>query len=252
MVAPNGARRTKSDHPALPVTIPEIVETAIDCHAAGAGGLHAHVRDKNQDHVLDAGLYLELISELNSRAPNLQVQITTEAVGKYTPVQQRALVNQVRPESVSVALSEMTSDLEAELGAVRNFYHDQRPAGTMVQHILYAADEIAAYSAYVGRGIIPDEPPQFLFVLGRHTKDQQSDSDDLKPFLKALSDHNISADWAVCAFGQNETECLRAGFRANGKARVGFENSIWMSNGQVAVNNADRVAELQQILKNEN
>ena len=31
MVAPNGARRSKSDHPALPVTLPEIVATARAC-----------------------------------------------------------------------------------------------------------------------------------------------------------------------------------------------------------------------------
>ncbi|MEC7495261.1 MAG: 3-keto-5-aminohexanoate cleavage protein, partial [Pseudomonadota bacterium] len=29
MVAPNGARRTKADHPAIPVTIQETVETAL-------------------------------------------------------------------------------------------------------------------------------------------------------------------------------------------------------------------------------
>jgi uncharacterized protein (DUF849 family) len=38
MVAPNGARRTKADHPAVPMTIAEIVETARQCYAEGAGG----------------------------------------------------------------------------------------------------------------------------------------------------------------------------------------------------------------------
>ena len=36
MVAPNGARLTDDDHPAVPVTIPQIVETARRCAAAGA------------------------------------------------------------------------------------------------------------------------------------------------------------------------------------------------------------------------
>ena len=30
MVAPNGARRTRQDHPELPVTVPQIAETADD------------------------------------------------------------------------------------------------------------------------------------------------------------------------------------------------------------------------------
>ena len=57
MVAPNGARRTKADHQAIPVMIPETVETAKSCAAAGAGAMHLHVRDTEQRHVLDAGMY---------------------------------------------------------------------------------------------------------------------------------------------------------------------------------------------------
>ncbi|MEM8916119.1 MAG: 3-keto-5-aminohexanoate cleavage protein, partial [Pseudomonadota bacterium] len=110
MVAPNGARRTKADHPALPVTIPEIVATAKACFEAGADGLHAHVRDGDQRHVLDAGLYRELLSELSAQVPDLAVQITTEAVGQYSPPEQRAVVREVMPKAVSVALSEMLSD----------------------------------------------------------------------------------------------------------------------------------------------
>ncbi|MEZ5840413.1 MAG: 3-keto-5-aminohexanoate cleavage protein [Hyphomicrobiales bacterium] len=35
VVAPNGARKTHADHPAVPVTIPEIVATAAACFKAG-------------------------------------------------------------------------------------------------------------------------------------------------------------------------------------------------------------------------
>ena len=51
MVAPNGARRTTADHPAVPVTIPDIVESAVARHAAGAGAIHFHVRDTDQQHI---------------------------------------------------------------------------------------------------------------------------------------------------------------------------------------------------------
>ena len=64
MVAPNGARRTKSDHPAIPVTLEETVETAKRCHAAGAEAIHFHLRDDAEQHILDAGLYKEGLVEL--------------------------------------------------------------------------------------------------------------------------------------------------------------------------------------------
>lgn len=67
MVAPTGARRGKADHPALPVSIPEIVATAVACFAAGARAIHAHVRDAGGLHSLDPGLYRELLAELHRR-----------------------------------------------------------------------------------------------------------------------------------------------------------------------------------------
>ena len=104
MVAPNGARRTKADHRALPVTIPEIVQTAVACFEAGAGAIHAHVRDADGMHVLAAGLYRELIGELKTVVPEMAVQVTTEAVGQYSPADQRKLVRDVMPAMVSVPI----------------------------------------------------------------------------------------------------------------------------------------------------
>ncbi len=44
-VAPNGARKSKADHPRLPLTPSELAECAQDCLDAGASMLHLHVRD---------------------------------------------------------------------------------------------------------------------------------------------------------------------------------------------------------------
>ena len=49
MVAPNGARKVKKDHPAVPLTISETVATAKSCYEAGAGAIHLHVRDKKDN-----------------------------------------------------------------------------------------------------------------------------------------------------------------------------------------------------------
>ena len=111
MVAPNGARLKKTDHPAIPVTIPEIVETAQACLAAGADGIHAHIRNERGEHVLDAGIYRELLGELVRTVPAMYHQITTEAVGRYSPGQQIALVRDLKPKAVSIALREMLGGL---------------------------------------------------------------------------------------------------------------------------------------------
>jgi 3-keto-5-aminohexanoate cleavage enzyme len=242
MVAPNGARRTTADHPALPVTIPQIVETAKACVAAGAAGIHAHVRNDEQIHVLDAGLYNELIVELARAVPDMAIQITTEAVGRYSPDQQRAVVRAVMPAMVSVGLREMApGDDTAEAG---RFYRWAHEAGIAVQHILYEPNELSQLFGLIENGVIPESGLQCLFVLGRYARDQESDPLDLLAFLDTLKMSDISADWAVCAFGRNETATLAAAFAAGGKARVGFENSLWNADGSVAADNAERVREI--------
>lgn len=242
MVAPNGAQRGKADHPALPVTIPEIVACAAECLAAGADGIHAHVRDAEGRHVLDAGLYAELTAELARAVPGMAVQITTEAVGRYTPAEQRALVARLRPASVSVALREITAEPDTRL--TRAFFHDCGAGGTAVQHILYSAEEVDRLAALVADGTIPDRPLQLLHVLGRYSAGQVSSPADLAAPLARQRAAGLQADWAVCAFGPDETGCLLAARRAGGKMRIGFENNLLMADGSLAVSNAARVAEL--------
>ncbi|WP_370321533.1 3-keto-5-aminohexanoate cleavage protein [Oricola sp.] len=245
MVAPNGARRTKADHPAMPVTIPQTVATAKACFEAGAGGIHAHVRDADQAHVLDAGLYRELVAELARELPDMTVQITTEAVGRYSPEEQRAVVRAVMPKMVSVALREMIPDPDTSEAA--RFYQWAHEAQIAVQHILYTPNEVSRLEELVETGVIPRDDLQCLFVLGRYAKDQESDPLDLLPFLDTLNMSALVADWAVCAFGRGETAALQAAFAAGGKARVGFENSLWNADGSLAADNAERVREISAL-----
>ena len=67
MVAPNGARPSKKDHPAVPVTISETVETAKACFKSGATGIHFHMRDEKGQHILDSGLCKEALNELQKK-----------------------------------------------------------------------------------------------------------------------------------------------------------------------------------------
>ena len=54
-VAPTGAETAKSDCPQLPTTLEELVATARECEAAGAGMVHVHIRDAEHRPTLDLG-----------------------------------------------------------------------------------------------------------------------------------------------------------------------------------------------------
>ncbi|NND91738.1 MAG: 3-keto-5-aminohexanoate cleavage protein [Granulosicoccus sp.] len=250
MVAPNGARRTRADHPALPVSIEQTVLTAKACHAAGADGLHLHVRDQAGAHILDAGLYGEAIQELQHTVPGMRVQITTEAVGCYTPAQQRQLVRDCEPASVSVSVAELSANAETRLNI--DFYNECQDRGIAVQHILYEPADLVSLVSLFPQGLYADQALQLLFVLGRYSVDQQSRSVDLIPFTDVARRLSPDADWAVCAFGIGETACLQSAHEAGGKLRVGFENSLWHADGRLAADNAERVAVARSIIDGRN
>lgn len=236
MAAPNGARRGKADHPALPVTIPETVAEAVRCRAAGAAAIHAHVRDRTGAHVLDAGLYAELIAEIAAAAPDMLVQVTTEGVGRYGPEDQARVVRALRPAMVSVALGEMVPDAAALAHAAR-FYAWAAEAGVHVQHILYAPAEAARLDALLADGTIPAGLTCRLFVLGRYG-DRPAAPGDLGAFLPPPA-----APWFLCAFGRAEGACIAAALAAGGHARVGFENNLHRADGSLAPDSAALIAE---------
>jgi uncharacterized protein (DUF849 family) len=240
MVAPNGARKTKSDHRALPVSINDTVSEAALCHAAGASALHAHVRGAHDEHVLDAGLYRELLGEMAARVPQMLVQVTSEAVGIYTPAQQIECMQSLKPRMASMALREITSDFNAPDYA-RGFFDWCVENDVHVQHIVYSAEELLRFLDYRDNGVIPSGHRCVLFVLGRYSIDFQSDPEDLVPFLQQDLD---GLDWFVCAFGHREQQCALAAIDAGGHARIGFENNLYLPDGSLADSTADLVRSL--------
>ena len=240
MVAPNGARKTKLDHASLPVSIEDTVTEAALCHAAGASALHAHVRGADDEHVLDAGLYRELLAELSRRVPQMLIQVTSEAVGIYTPRQQVDCIKAVVPQMVSMALREITSDFE-QPGFARQFFDWCVEHDVHLQHIVYSAEELERFLGYRDEGVIPSSHRCVLFVLGRYSVNFQSAPADLEPFLQ----HDLDGlDWFTCAFGNLEQSCMMSAVNAGGNVRIGFENNLYLPNGDLAANTAALVTSL--------
>ncbi len=238
-VAPNGARKTKADHPALPITADEIAATAAACREAGAAMIHLHVRDPDGRHSLDVETYRAATAAVRAAVGrDLVVQITSEAVGIYRPEEQMQMVRELKPEAVSLAVREIVPDEAAEPAAA-DFLAWVTAEGILPQYILYSDDDLRRFDDLIARGIIPGERQVVLFVLGRYTRGQTSEPRELMPFLAANSRDHL---WSVCAFGPRETACAIAAAALGGHARVGFENNLHLPDGSLAADNAALVA----------
>lgn len=246
MVAPNGARLQKADHPALPINLDEIVQCAVDCYNVGADGLHLHLRDDDGGHLLDAEAYREALAELKQVVPELPIQITTEAVGQYSPEVQRNVALKSGANMVSVSIREICSDGES---GVATFFEACDDMGIHVQHILYDQADAELLYRVLPKHLGMSPKLQLLFVLGRYSQTGNSQISDLTPFLEWMQIAQIDPDWAVCAFGKNETSCLLHAASNGGKCRIGFENSLYMADGTIATSNAEKVGELRKLVK---
>jgi uncharacterized protein (DUF849 family) len=248
MVAPNGARHSKADHPALPLTLPEILHTAKDCFAAGAGGLHLHLRGAGGQHILDAGLYREAVQALNAALPDMVIQITTEAAGIFEPPQQMQVALQSGVTLVSASVRELARGQSPD--AQRAFYIRAAEQGLHIQHILYSPADLHLLKSVLPENQYRHSALQLLFVLGKYGDIASAAPAQLDPYLQHMQQEALSPDWAICAFGMAETRCLLYARRKGGKIRVGFENSFWNADKSIAPDNAARVRELARHRKN--
>jgi 3-keto-5-aminohexanoate cleavage enzyme len=238
-VAPNGGRKTKADHPALPLSVDELARTAAECLERGASMIHLHVRDAEGQHCLDPEAYRATIAAVcHEVGDRLVLQITSESIGRYSPAEQRAAVLKTNPEAVSLALRELAPEAPDE----RDFCEFLAKLKTMriwPQIILYTPSEAERLGAMVKQGLIPFDKLSVLYVLGRFSLTRTALPRDVLPFLAPEMPRFHS--WSVCAFGRRETACVTAGALLGGHARVGFENNLTLPDGERAASNAELI-----------
>lgn len=245
VAAPNGARRTRADHPALPLTADELAECAAGLPALGVSVLHLHVRDREGRHTLDADTYRAAMRRIGERTGDgLVVQVTTESAGRYSADEQEAVVRELHPEAVSLALRELCPDSAAETAAA-GFFAWLIAERIWPQYILHSAADLQRFEAMRRRGLFADDHPSCLLVLGRYGEQQSGEPTALDTLLSSVAP---GVSWSVCCFGPREHDAALAALDRGGHVRIGFENNLLLADGSVAADNAALVAQFTAAL----
>ena len=268
--APNGAYKTRRDHPALPITPQEIAETAAAVAEAGARMLHLHVRDAHGAHTLDINAYRAAIRAIREKAGgDLFIQATSESAGAYSAAEQREALYALgggREESdsadtppapppsppasptppeidgVSIAPRELIR-AESDAAPAAELFRHLRGRGILIQYILYSPDDVARYKSLLAQEVIPPDLHSILLVVGRH--DAASPLPALRKMLEALrAAPPAPANWMTCAFGADEFACLRESATLGGHIRAGFENTLLLRSGRPAADNRELITQL--------
>jgi uncharacterized protein (DUF849 family) len=249
MVAPNGARRGRADHPALPILPEELAETARACQAEGAAAIHLHVRDAAGVHTLEAEAYRPAIDAVRAACPDMVIQTTTEAAGLFTLDQQLSAARALCPPFLSFGLAELMREGEAR---GRDFLAFAAEHGIGVQFILYEPAHIRDFARLYRAGALHlAGRPRLILVAGRYSATLDSDLGEFEALHAALQAEGLDeqAIWMTCAFGRGEMACLERTIELGGHARVGFENAIVDAQGRPARDNAERVALVAELAR---
>jgi uncharacterized protein (DUF849 family) len=244
-VAPTGAESAKSDVPALPVTLEELVETAVDCQAAGAGLVHVHIRDGDARPTLDLGRLRATVAALREQT-TLVVQLSTG--GAVTdPLEDRLRVLDAQPDSCSLTCGTVNFG-----DAVFN-----NPWPFMVE----------LYQRTQAMEVVPEFE---LFDLGHVTALQRLLDTYGAPYggkihcdlvmgvpggmpgtpaalVAAVAALPAGASWSATGIGRTTLPVALAGLASGGHLRVGMEDTVSFGKGQPVENNAQlvrRAAEL--------
>jgi len=244
-VAPTGAESAKSDVPALPVTLEELVETAVDCQAAGAGLVHVHIRDGDARPTLDLGRLRATVAALREQT-TLVVQLSTG--GAVTdPLEDRLRVLDAQPDSCSLTCGTVNFG-----DAVFN-----NPWPFMVE----------LYQRTQAMEVVPEFE---LFDLGHVTALQRLLDTYGAPYggkihcdlvmgvpggmpgtpaalVAAVAALPTGASWSATGIGRTTLPVALAALAAGGHLRVGMEDTVSFGKGQPVENNAQlvrRAAEL--------
>ncbi len=256
--APNGARKTRRDHRALPITAAQLADTAVEVMQAGARMLHLHVRDAHGRHTLDAGAYQAAIEAIRARTGagagtgtgagagtggDLFIQPTSESAGVYTAEQQRQAIRAISDvggvDGISIAPRELIRR-QADLAPATELFRHLRRRRILIQYILYSIRDLARYHDLLEQGVIPSGGHSILLVAGKH-EDEPATPDTLRSMVDALRN---PVHWMVCAFGEREFDCLTEAAKLGGHVRVGFENSLRLKSGEMAKDNRQLLAQL--------
>jgi len=220
MACLNGGR-TRSEHPAVPVTPAELAADAAAVRRAGAFAVHAHARDARGRQTMAAAACDATVQAIRAASPGLPIGLTTSSDVDPDPFARAAAVRAWRraPDFVSVNVSEL-----GWAGIVRAAQH----AGIAVEIGLStpdAADEFAR--------------SPFAHAVARALVEVEAGADEAAAISQRIP-REVRQLWH--GYGERTWEVLPRAIEAGHAVRVGLEDVLVLPDGSPAQDNAELVA----------
>ena len=269
-----GSIHTPSMSPYLPVRAEDIAAQAIGAAAAGAAILHLHAREAGTGRPTQSIAEYEKFLPVIRDGCNGIINITTGAGLGMTMDQRLAAANHFKPEIASMNMGsfnfnisgaakrgsfehdwekpylEMTTDfiLSNTFAQIERALTELSAHGTRFEFECYDVGHLYNLAHFVDRGMIT--PPFFVQSIFGILGGIGPDPENLM-HMKTTADRLFGNDYylSVLAAGRHQFPLVTMGAILGGNVRVGLEDNLYLSKGQLAPSNAALVGKIRRILE---
>lgn len=240
-----GAEVTRAQQPNLPLTPDEIAEEAFACYQAGASIVHIHARDEEGNPTQEIEVYRQIKEKIAAKC-NIIFQPSTGGAVWHTP-EQRLQPVELAPEMATLSCGTCNFGPDVFMNSeeyIEKFAKRMQEVGLKPEIEVFERGMIENAKALVKKGLVK-APLHVDFVLGVPGACPGT-PEDLMFMVNQLPE---GWTWTVAGIGRSELPLAVMAIILGGHVRVGFEDNVYYSKGQLATSNAQLVERIVRIAK---
>lgn len=245
-----GAEVTKAQNPAIPYTIQECQEAALEAFQAGASIIHLHARNDDGTPTQKAERFELLIKAIQTVCPDVIIQVSTGgAVGmsrdeRLDPLRLNPEMATLDCGTLNFGGDDVFINTENDIIHFASMMHTKN-----VHYELECFDKghVDTVMRLYQKGFIL-RPLRFSFVLGVHG----GMTGEARDFYFLKDSIPEDATFSVAGIGKYEFSLAELAIASGGHVRVGLEDNLYIEKGILAASNAELVRKVVAIAKRYN
>ena len=247
-VAPTGAETAKSDAPALPVTLDELVAAAQACESAGAALVHVHIRNDDAAPSLDPVRLKDTVAALRE-ATTMVVQLSTGG-SVHDPFEERLAVLDAEPDSCSLTCGTVNFGGDVFLNPwpfMIELYQRTQERQIVPEFELFDLGHVTSMNRLLDKFGAPFGGQVHCDLVMGVPGGMPGTAEALVAAVHALP---AGASWSATGVGRSSLPVALAALSCGGHLRVGMEDTLTFAPGEPVRDNAqlvERAADLARL-----
>lgn len=249
-IAPTGNVPTKSMTEHVPVTAEEITRDIVTCYGKGAAVAHIHARDEQQAPTTDSKYFGKIVQMLEQEKCPIIQQISTGARGgKSGEARVEALAFNPISASLCPGSSNFPKSINANEPALVDYMCKVMLEKNIKPEIEVFDTAMIQNAVNLQKAGLLQGPLLFNLVLGV----KGSMPATAKNLFFLIDSLPPDAVWSVSVIGPQHVSLSTVAIALGGHVRVGIEDNIYYSKGELATNPAlvERVVKIAQAVGRE-